>query len=118
MKSTLIVLLALVMICGSFIPTAGAADVGLAWDANKESSLAGYKIYWGTDSGSLDNVVDVGNVTEYTVVDLTDGQIYYFAATAYDTAGNESGYSDILQYIPRTGKLIIIIDAPQGFNKK
>jgi hypothetical protein len=37
--------------------------------------------------------VDVGNVTTYTVTNLTSGQTYYFSVTAYDTSNNESAFS-------------------------
>jgi len=75
-----------------------AGQVTLAWDANTEPDLNGYKIYYGTTSGSYPSSVAVGNVTTHTVTGLTDGQTYYFVATALDTYGNESGYSNELPY--------------------
>ena len=30
-----------------------------------------------------DTVIDVGNVTQFTITDLVPGKIYYLAATAY-----------------------------------
>jgi fibronectin type 3 domain-containing protein len=75
-----------------------AKSVTLAWDANTESDLAGYKMYWGTASEIYNNSVDVGNQTSYTVIELIEGQTYYFAATAYDTSKNESGYSNEIFY--------------------
>ena len=38
--------------------------------------------------------VDVGNVTSFTVTGLAPGNVYYFAVTAYDTGGFESGVSN------------------------
>jgi hypothetical protein len=70
-----------------------AAQVTLAWDANTEADLGGYKVYYGTASQSYDWFVDVGNVTQTTITNLTAGTAYYFAATAYDDAGLESAYS-------------------------
>jgi hypothetical protein len=75
-----------------------AANVTLAWDPNTESDLGGYKIHYGTTSGNYSVHIDVHNVTTYTVTGLTDGQTYYLAATAYDTSGNESGYSNSVSY--------------------
>lgn len=66
----------------------------LMWSPNKESDLMGYKIYYGTASRKYDTVIDVGNITEYKVENLEVGKRYYFAATAYDTAGNESQFSE------------------------
>ena len=39
---------------------ASAADLKLAWNANSESDLAGYKIYYGTASGNYSVSKDVG----------------------------------------------------------
>ena len=75
-----------------------AAQATLAWDSNAESDLAGYRIHYGTASGSYTVHTDVHNVTTYTVTGLTAGQTYYFAATAYDASGNESGYSNSVSY--------------------
>jgi len=73
---------------------AQAGQMTLSWDANTEPDLAGYKLHYGTASGSYTVHLDVQNVTTYTVTGLADGQTYYFAATAYDSAGNESEYSN------------------------
>jgi hypothetical protein len=71
------------------------AQVNLAWNANTESDLVGYKVHVGTASGvyTLLNV-DVGNVTSFTVTGLALGDVYYFAVTAYDAGGSESGVSN------------------------
>ncbi|HJV66416.1 MAG TPA: fibronectin type III domain-containing protein [Geomonas sp.] len=55
--------------------------------------FVGYNVYLGTSSGSYTQKIDVGDLTSYTVNNLTDGTTYYFALTAYDSMGNESGYS-------------------------
>jgi len=70
-----------------------AADVTLAWDANTESDLAGYKVYYGTASGVYGTPITIGTQTTYTVSSLPPGT-YYFAVTAYNTSGLESGYSN------------------------
>jgi hypothetical protein len=78
---------------------ARGAEVHLAWDANTEADLAGYVIYYGTQSGSYPFSKDLDkNTTDCLVTDLTEGQTYYFAATAYDTSNNHSGYSEELVY--------------------
>ncbi len=74
--------------------SAYAMDITLAWDANTEPDLAGYKLYYGGLSGSYSQSIDVGDVTIFQISALTDKESYYFAATAYDTEGNESGYSN------------------------
>ena len=77
---------------------ARAEQVTLAWDANTELDLAGYKVHYGTASGSYTTSVDVHNVTTYTVTGLTAGPTYYFAVTAYNASNNESGYSNQVSY--------------------
>ena len=77
-----------------FIPvSAYAANITLAWDANQESDLKGYILYYGTSSRSYTNNIDVGNKTQHTVSDLQSGVTYYFAVTAYNNANLESDYS-------------------------
>ena len=84
--------------CRSHCSSACAAQATLAWDPNTESDLAGYKIHFGTASGNYTVHTDVHNVTSYTVTGLTAGQTYYFAVSAYDASGNESGYSNEVSY--------------------
>jgi len=67
-----------------------AGGLLVTWDANTESDLAGYRIYYGVESSVYTQMVDVGNVTAYTLPDLTEGQTYYLVVTAYDRTGNES----------------------------
>jgi len=63
----------------------------VSWDANTENDLAGYKIYHGPESGIYDNVIDVGNVTNFDI-EFYPGT-HYIVVTAYDLAGNESNFS-------------------------
>jgi predicted phage tail protein len=89
---TIFCLLAMVLLIK--VSDSYAAEVTLAWNPNPESSVRGYKIYYGTSSRTYQQSIDVGNVTTYRVQSLADGVTYYFAATAYDSARNESGYSN------------------------
>jgi len=68
-----------------------AGAVNLAWDGVSEAT--GYKIHYGTSSGSYSGVVDVGASLTGTVPGLTEGTRYYFAASCYD-ATRVSGYSN------------------------
>ncbi len=88
----------------------------IKWNPNQESDLAGYKIYYGDHSRRYSNAVDVGLVTSYALSDLEAGKNYYFALTAYDTARNESYFSnEVSIFIPRVsddGEIITPSDEP------
>ncbi len=83
--------------------TAFAGSASLAWNAPTErvdgtsvtsSDIKGYNLHYGTASGSYTQTQPItGNVTTYTITNLTDGANYYFAVSAIDTADKESGYS-------------------------
>ncbi len=69
----------------------------LTWNPNTESDLAGYKVYVGTRPGQYDvsgSPYVLGKTAAYTVANLPAGQTYYFAVSAYDSAGNESALSN------------------------
>lgn len=80
----------------------GLGSVTLQWlppefntDGSSAGDLAGYVIYWGTESGNYDQQVRIDNVglTAY-VVDSLGPATYYFTATAFNLAGVESDYSN------------------------
>lgn len=74
-------------------PSPSTGNVTLTWTANGEPDLAGYKVYIGTASGTYSfpgSAFVLGKVTSYTVSNLPMGQTYFFAISAYDSAGNES----------------------------
>jgi hypothetical protein len=72
-----------------------AGEVTLEWDANIESNLGGYRLYYGQTSRNYAIDVDVGNQTSYAVTGLQDGETYYFAVQAYAIGGQiSSGFSN------------------------
>src|SRR6266849_6837678 len=96
---SLLVLLACLSLAFAATP-AQAAQVQLAWDAPTQANgtpvpnLAGYKLYYGSQSGQYQTTVPVGMTTTYTVTNLSAGQTYYFAVKAYDSTGTESAFSN------------------------
>jgi hypothetical protein len=91
----------------SFGNNAFAATAKLNWQANTESDLAGYKVYWGTTArtgtsapGGYANSQDVGNVTEYTINNISNTGTTYFSITAKDASTNESGFSNEVKKKP------------------
>lgn len=75
-------------------------SVELHWDPPTENvdesplaDLAGYRVYEGSEPGHYDWVSDVGSSTMAKLESLPAGT-YYFSVTAYDSAGNESDFSN------------------------
>ncbi|MBC8402358.1 MAG: fibronectin type III domain-containing protein, partial [Candidatus Marinimicrobia bacterium] len=77
--------------------------ISLAWDLSAIGDLAGYKVYYDTDTTGYPytNSVDVNNATTYTLSGLTPATIYYIAITTYDIDDNESWYSDEVTGVTR-----------------
>ncbi len=91
------------------IAQAQAAQVTLAWDANSEPDLSGYRLYYGTSPGNYTTSITLGIVTTYTVTNLTDPVTYYFALTARDTEGFESGKSNEVSYTPSASQFTLTV---------
>lgn len=71
-----------------------AATMVVSWNANTDNDLAGYRVYYGTASGSYSDSLDAGNTNCVEINDLTANTTYYCIVTAYDTSGNESEPTD------------------------
>lgn len=102
-SSSVFFLLCLALSLPVFSQEAQSAQITLAWNANSESDVAGYKIYYGTASRVYSTVVDVGRWTNCVISGLQNGITYFFTATAYDTQGNESGFSAEISYTVPAG---------------
>ena len=75
----------------------------LAWNANTESNLGGYRVQYGTVSGNPSTTVDVGRVTSWRFTGLQAGTTYYFRVVAYSTSGQASSPSAQVSYaVPGT----------------
>lgn len=61
-------------------------------DGSPLTDLAGYTIYYGTDSANLDNRVSINSAgtTSYSVAGLNAGATYYFAIASVNKAGISS----------------------------
>mgnify|MGYP001454594098 FL=1 len=86
---------------------ASAKTVDLSWDPSPDSDIAGYRVYYKADSSALPfdgsgaaqggSPIDVGNALSVSLTALSDSQVHYFAVTAYNSAGDESSYSNIVE---------------------
>jgi len=66
----------------------------LAWDPSPGTDvITNYNLYYGAASATYTNKVAAGTNTTASISNLVDGTTYFFAATAVDTNGLESGYS-------------------------
>ncbi len=83
------------------------AYLDVAWDANQDPDLAGYRLYYGTSSREYTNSLDVGNVTSFRLNDLREGVTYFIALTAYDRMGNESDFSEEVSGMGLKPELIV-----------
>ncbi len=79
--------------CMMVFPFWATRSATVTWDANRESDLSGYRVYYGTSSRNYSQQISVGKVTLHRVSGLEEGRSYFFAVTAVDVAGNESGFS-------------------------
>ncbi|MBU0705610.1 fibronectin type III domain-containing protein [Patescibacteria group bacterium] len=72
----------------------GPGYVDLKWDLSSEPELVGYNLYYGKTSGMYTRRRTIGRVSQYRLDGLNNGEVYYFAITAYDSQSRESDYSD------------------------
>ncbi|MCM1566481.1 MAG: fibronectin type III domain-containing protein, partial [Dehalobacter sp.] len=73
----------------------------ISWTANAESDIAGYQLEYKTTAATNWTVKTLaGTVTSTTVGSLSNGGTYQFRLKAKDSAGNFSGYTDIVTCIP------------------
>lgn len=104
-----LLILATIVVVGT-CTASRAADASFTWLPNTEADLAGYKIHYGPGTRNYTDVVDVGmpdpidGRIHFTIDPVPDGETF-FAATAYDSKGNESDYSDELSFDPPPGSV-------------
>lgn len=95
MKKTLCIIILLLA-----ATTTLAADATFSWLPNSEPDLKGYKIHCGASTRAYTISADVGKPATQAgrviggVSGLAESTTYYCAASAYDNAGNQSGYSN------------------------
>ncbi len=98
-------LIALPLLILTLCAGAWAKDIRLQLEADDDPNIAGYRVYYraanpdgpfdgaGADQGR--SPIDIGLSLESTITGL-NGQVYYFAVTAYDAWGVESEFSNII----------------------
>lgn len=71
-----------------------SGEAHLKWKALNEKGMTGYYLYYGKTPGLYTRRKTLGRVSEFIVDDLRNGETYYFAITAYNSAGDEGNYSN------------------------
>ena len=108
-------LFALLMSNLLFHAEAFCAQVTVAWDPENAPGLAGYRIHYGTVSNNYSFTANAGTQTTATITGLAEGATYYFSATAYDTAGTESAFSNEIAYTVPSSCSYTIAPASNSF---
>src|SRR5438309_8922 len=86
----------------AFITRVVAGNVTLAWDADSDPSVIGYRLHSGTTSGVYTQTTEVGSALAASVSNLANGNTYFFVVTAYNAAAVESAPSNQVSYIAST----------------
>lgn len=97
-----------------------SSAVTFRWNPNSESDLAGYRIYWGTNSRSYVVIHDCG-LTNVVSIDKTNFPIntdIYVSVTAYNTSGLESDHSNEVGFYVTNNSVVRIPLKVRGFRLK
>src|SRR6478672_11942393 len=68
-------------------PCLAVQSCTLAWDASSDSTIAGYRLRYGTTSANPSQSIDAGKATNRALSNLNDATTYYFTVVAYNSAG-------------------------------
>ncbi len=85
----------------------GDQMVELSWVPNPEPDVAGYNVYVASSYEGKYTLIGTTSGLHFLDDGVENGKTYYYAVTAFDNSGNESGFSHDLAFeTPR----------PEGFN--
>ena len=77
------------------------SSVSLSWDANSELDLAGYRVYYGLSADQLVGRLDVGLTPSALINTLAGSTLYFFSVKAYNHAGQESSFSNVVSSVSK-----------------
>jgi hypothetical protein len=73
----------------------------LAWNQCQDSTVSGYRLYYGINGSTTTNRLDVGMTNLVTLNKLLVSSNYFFYVTAYDGNGTEGPPSTMMCYTPQ-----------------
>lgn len=94
-----VLILVLWQFAGLLTQIQAAQPLTIAWENGGGGDVVGYRVHYGTSSGTYPVTIDVGNTTTATIQDLTDGTTYYIVVTAYNAANLASDPSSELAVV-------------------
>ncbi|RYD62463.1 MAG: choice-of-anchor D domain-containing protein, partial [Verrucomicrobiaceae bacterium] len=74
-------------------------SVTVAWNANTETNLSGYRVVYGKSSTNLDQSQVLGTVTTAVLNGLESGATYYCAVQAFNTLSLYSDLSPAISFV-------------------
>lgn len=104
MKKLLTIIITLAATLCSMAADTNFNSVTLAWNANTETDLAGYRLYFSKSASEWTHVKPIALVTQ-TTVELPEPGTWYFVLTAKNQAGLESLPSEMVTYTTPTSPL-------------
>jgi uncharacterized protein (TIGR02597 family) len=111
-QATAILRCVVALYLGWLSPVFAAQHVSLAWDAERE--VVSYRLHCGTASHNYTQIQDVGNATMATVSNLTAGQIYYFAVTAYNAVAESLPSNEVSFRATMDAPMLAMQKLPNG----
>ncbi len=96
----------LLLLIAAQLHAADPTSAKLVWNPSPDTTVAGYRIYYGVTPLQYTNSLVVGNVTNAIIAGLANGVTYYFAVAAYTTNDVQSSYSNEASYKPAFSQLL------------
>lgn len=84
-------------VIGATLPDQANA-LTITWNPSPSPEVVGYVVYWGLSDDSCTNRIVLRNVTNVTLVGFRRRATYHLAVAAYDATGEESPWSNQIQY--------------------
>jgi len=77
------------------------STINLYWTPNTEADLAGYRLYFYDNQGTVSRKLDLKSASNYNLLNVPADTTYTVAVSAYDSTGNESQKSGTIAAVRR-----------------